>query len=561
MARRITRAFITGRPSSEMATAPAAFMAPMAASSSPALPLVMAPMGNTLTTALAPRALHDVAGHRGAVVHRLGVGHAADGGESAGRGRARAAFDGLGVLEARLAQVHVHVDEAGRDDQPAGVEDLGVAATDRSGATPAMRPSSISTSAMRSVSEAGSMTRPFLISDAPCYPITLSSTAMRTATPFSTWFRITERWKSATSRRQLAAAVDGARDASRWRPAWPGPGAPGAGRRTGNIRWPGKAASCCRSSCTRSIMITSASRMASRISVVRRTPGASCASSAGSSEAGPQSTMSAPNFESRCTLERATRLCAISPMMATRRPSSVAAAVQNGARVEQRLGGMLVRAVAGVDDRRGQVARQEMRRAGGRMAHHDGVRPHGRQRVQRIHQRFALGHAGTGAVMETASAPRRLAAISKLVRVRVEASKKRLTIILPAQRVELLQRLALQRLKILGARQNGFDLGAVQLFDSQQSGSAWFSYASPRGGSFHQQHFFHAVDLLELHFDDFDVAWSAPCARRTALRWAARGGRGRSAPAVARAPGGRDRTAHRAPRGWCGRCRARRPSG
>ena len=30
MARRITRAFITGRPSSEMATAPAAFMAPMA---------------------------------------------------------------------------------------------------------------------------------------------------------------------------------------------------------------------------------------------------------------------------------------------------------------------------------------------------------------------------------------------------------------------------------------------------------------------------------------------------------------------------------------------------
>ena len=31
------------------------------------------------------------------------------------------------------------------------------------------------------------------------YPITLSSTAMRTAMPFSTWLRITERWKSATS--------------------------------------------------------------------------------------------------------------------------------------------------------------------------------------------------------------------------------------------------------------------------------------------------------------------------------------------------------------------------
>src|SRR4029450_5679183 len=35
------------------------------------------------------------------------------------------------------------------------------------------------------------------------------------------------------------------------------------------------------------------------------------------------------------------------------------------------------------------------------------------------------------AVIETASAPSRLAAISKLVRVRVEASKNRLTIIFP----------------------------------------------------------------------------------------------------------------------------------
>ena len=51
MARRMTRELATGWPSSESATAPAAFMAPMADSSSPALPLVMAPMGNTLTAA------------------------------------------------------------------------------------------------------------------------------------------------------------------------------------------------------------------------------------------------------------------------------------------------------------------------------------------------------------------------------------------------------------------------------------------------------------------------------------------------------------------------------
>ncbi len=32
----------------------------------------------------------------------------------------------LGVLEAGLAQVHVHVDEAGRDDHAGGVEDFGL---------------------------------------------------------------------------------------------------------------------------------------------------------------------------------------------------------------------------------------------------------------------------------------------------------------------------------------------------------------------------------------------------------------------------------------------------
>ena len=45
MARRMTREFMTGRPSSEMATMPASRIDSMAASSSPRLPLVIAPMG------------------------------------------------------------------------------------------------------------------------------------------------------------------------------------------------------------------------------------------------------------------------------------------------------------------------------------------------------------------------------------------------------------------------------------------------------------------------------------------------------------------------------------
>jgi len=47
----MTRAFITGRPSSDTATAPAFFIEPIAASASPAQPAVMAPIGNTLTRA------------------------------------------------------------------------------------------------------------------------------------------------------------------------------------------------------------------------------------------------------------------------------------------------------------------------------------------------------------------------------------------------------------------------------------------------------------------------------------------------------------------------------
>ena len=71
-----------------------------------------------------PCALHDVTGDGGTVVHRLGVGHGADGCEPAGRRRARAALDGFGVLEARLAQVDMHVDEAGGHYQAGGIEDF-----------------------------------------------------------------------------------------------------------------------------------------------------------------------------------------------------------------------------------------------------------------------------------------------------------------------------------------------------------------------------------------------------------------------------------------------------
>ena len=70
-----------------------------------------------------------------------------------------------------------------------------------------------------------------------------------------------------------------------------------------------------------------------------------------------------------------------------------AATDENGAGVEQRLGRVLVHAIAGVNDGGGQVPRQEMRRPGSCVAHHDRVRPHRRQGVQSVHQRLAFGDA------------------------------------------------------------------------------------------------------------------------------------------------------------------------
>ena len=71
-------------------------------------------------------AFDDGARDRGVVIHRLRVRHAADGGESAAGGGARAGFDGFGHFLARLAQMAVKINEAGRDDQAGGVENFGI---------------------------------------------------------------------------------------------------------------------------------------------------------------------------------------------------------------------------------------------------------------------------------------------------------------------------------------------------------------------------------------------------------------------------------------------------
>ena len=66
----------------------------------------------------------------------------------------------------------------------------------------------------------------------------------------------------------------------------------------------------------------------------------------------------------------------------------------DGERVEQRLSGVLVAAVAGIDHRAVDLLRQQLDRAGRVMAHHQQVGPHGVQRHRGIDQGLALLHRG-----------------------------------------------------------------------------------------------------------------------------------------------------------------------
>ncbi len=85
--------------------------------------------GPDADVAMNPGAIHDEAGDRGIVVDGPGVGHAADGGESATRGGLGARLYGFGILLPRFAKVDVHVNKAGSDDEAGGVKHFSTVGT------------------------------------------------------------------------------------------------------------------------------------------------------------------------------------------------------------------------------------------------------------------------------------------------------------------------------------------------------------------------------------------------------------------------------------------------
>ena len=66
---------------------------------------------------------------------------------------------------------------------------------------------------------------------------------------------------------------------------------------------------------------------------------------------------------------------------------------QDGAQIEQRLGGMLVHAVAGIEHRQARLGLQQPGRAGRVVAQDDGLRAQRAQRQAGIFQRLALFNA------------------------------------------------------------------------------------------------------------------------------------------------------------------------
>ncbi len=93
-------------------------------------------------------------------------------------------------------------------------------------------------------------------------------------------------------------------------------------------------------------------------------------------------------------LERATRECSDVAADRDRQAFDAALVAADGQSVEQRLCRMLVRAVAGIDHRAVDLAREQFDRAGRVMPHHDDVGVHGVQRDGGIDQRLALAHRG-----------------------------------------------------------------------------------------------------------------------------------------------------------------------
>ena len=352
-------------------------------------------------------------------------------GAPAERGGARAGLDRLGLLAARLAEVHLDVDEAGRDDAALGVEHERAGRRRRAPApTSAITPSTTRTSATRS---------PVCVDDAPA-PDRAHATLRQRALPIraaTTARPCAPRRRSRPARsratrgvgdlgRDLDAAVHRARGASRACRA--------CSRAARSAREPPARA------CTRAASGTAPAPMPLALDPqqvddvdvgrARRRGRSVTVTGQPSSRSGMQRRRADERdvaaergaARARCCARRAS--CAMSPTIATRQPSSdgprwrrsVNASSSAWVGCSWRPSPALT--TLAVDPRRDPV-----RRAGRAVAHDDRVDAHRLDRLHGVEQALALLHRRRRRPRTSSCRrERRFAAVSNESRVRVESS-------------------------------------------------------------------------------------------------------------------------------------------
>jgi GNAT superfamily N-acetyltransferase len=374
------------------------------------------------------------------------------------------------VLVARLAQARRQVDQPGATTQPeassvgAGVKPAGVPPIDT------MRPAASATSRWRR-EDAGSMTRPLRIRIfmPSSFPATMLITAMRTAMPKVTCGRMTLCLPSTTAESISTPRLIG-----------PGCMTMASGlascsfsgvrpKLLKNSCDDGSSAPLMRSFCSRSMMITSQPRMPSSSVWQTRTP--ICAMSAGHQRLGADHAhLGAAQRGERVDVgARHARVQHVADDR-HREVGEVLLVVADGVHVEQPLRGVRVAAVAGVDDVhvRRDVLGDQVGRARLAVAHHEQVGRHRRQVGDGVQQRLALAAEERAMSRLMTSADSRVAAISKVVRVRVLFSKNRLNTLLPRSSGTFLTSRSLTPTKPAGGVEDVRDDVARQAFHRQQ---------------------------------------------------------------------------------------------
>ena len=142
--------------------------------------------------------------------------------------------------------------------------------------------------------------------------------------------------------------------------------------------------------------------------------------------------------------------------------------VANRERVEQGLRGMLVRAVAGIENGNFEALGDEFRRAGRCVANDDSIGAHGLERANRVDERFALLQArGFGLQRHGVRAEPGGGGGEADARARGRLEKGDGDG-LAAQRGKFFQRMALEFLEGLGLIENKSNLLAAEVFGSEQ---------------------------------------------------------------------------------------------